>query len=73
VRYKSGYRAYINTILNNGCAVDMETATKNHLYVYTFTSGVSSISINCTPKYQRGEFMKLWNASMMRSTLVAIR
>jgi vacuolar-type H+-ATPase subunit C/Vma6 len=28
--YKTGYRDYINTILNNGCAVDMETANKKH-------------------------------------------
>jgi hypothetical protein len=29
--YKLGYRDYINNILNNVCAVDMETATKNNL------------------------------------------
>jgi hypothetical protein len=29
--YKPGYRDYIFTILGNGCAVDMETATNNHL------------------------------------------
>jgi hypothetical protein len=31
IGYQLGYRDYINTILNNDCAVDMETATKNHL------------------------------------------
>jgi len=29
--YQPGYWDYMNGIVGNGCAVDMETATKNHL------------------------------------------
>jgi hypothetical protein len=34
--YQPGFRDYMNGIIGNGCAVDMETATKNHLTLNSY-------------------------------------
>jgi hypothetical protein len=52
--YKPGYRDYINTILNNGCAVDMETATKNHLSL-SFYKWCSKYIQKLHPELSKGE------------------
>jgi hypothetical protein len=52
--YKPGYRDCINTILGNGCAVDMETATKNHLSL-NFFKWCSKYIQKLHPKLSKGE------------------
>jgi hypothetical protein len=52
--YKPRYRDYINTILNNGCAVDMETATKNHLSL-NFYKRCSKYIRKLNPELSKGE------------------
>jgi acetoin utilization deacetylase AcuC-like enzyme len=52
--YKRGYRDYINIILNNGCAVDMETATKHHLSL-NFYKWCSKYIQKLHPKLSKGE------------------
>ena len=52
--YKPGYRDYINTILNNGCAVDMATATKNHLSL-NFYKRCSKYIQKLHPGFSKGE------------------
>jgi hypothetical protein len=52
--YKPGYRDYINTILGNGCAVDMATATKNHLSL-NFYKWCSKYIQKLHPELSKGE------------------
>jgi hypothetical protein len=54
MRYKPGYRDYINTILNNGCAVEMETTTKNHLSLNFYKWCIKFI-LKLHPKLSKGE------------------
>jgi hypothetical protein len=54
IGYKPGYRDYIKTILGNGCAVNMETATKNHLSL-NFYKQCSKYIQKLHPKLSKGE------------------
>jgi hypothetical protein len=52
--YQPGYRDYINGIIGNGCAVDMETATKNYLTL-NFYKQCSKYIQKLYPKLSKGE------------------
>jgi hypothetical protein len=52
--YQPGYRDYIAGIIRNGCAVDMETATKNHLTL-NFYKRCSKYIQKLYPKLSKGE------------------
>jgi hypothetical protein len=52
--YQPRYRDYINGIIGNGCAVDMETATKNHLTL-NFYKQCSKYIQKLYPKLSKGE------------------
>jgi hypothetical protein len=52
--YQPGYRDYMNGIIGNGCAVDMETATKNHLTL-NFYKWCSKYIQKIYPKLSKGE------------------
>jgi hypothetical protein len=52
--YKPGYWVYTNTILGNGCAVDMDTATKNHLTLDIYKTCFKYIQ-KLHPKLSKGE------------------
>jgi hypothetical protein len=52
--YQPGYRDYIAGIIRNGCAVDMETATKNHLTL-NFYKWCSKYIQKLYPKLSKGE------------------
>jgi hypothetical protein len=52
--YQPGYRDYMNGIIGNGCAVDMETATKNHLTL-NFYKRCSKYIQKLYPKLSKGE------------------
>jgi hypothetical protein len=52
--YKTGYRDYMNSIIGNGCTVDMETATKNHLTL-SFYKRCSKYIQKLYPKLSKGE------------------
>ena len=52
--YQPGYRDYMQGIIRNGCAVDMETATKNHLTL-NFYKRCSKYIQKLYPKLSKGE------------------
>jgi hypothetical protein len=52
--YQPGYRDYMQGIIRNGCAVDMETATKNHLTLNFYKQCSKSIQ-KLYPKLSKGE------------------
>jgi hypothetical protein len=52
--YHPGYRGYMNGIIGNDCALDMETATKNHLTL-NFYKGCSKYIQKLYPKLSKGE------------------
>ena len=52
--YQPGYRDYMNGIIGNGCAVDMETATKNHL-ILNFYKRCSKYIQKLYPKLSKGD------------------
>ena len=52
--YQPGYRDYIAGIIGNGCALDMETATKNHLTL-NFYKRCSKYIQKLYPKLSKGE------------------
>jgi hypothetical protein len=52
--YQSGYRDYIAFIIGNGCAVDMEMATKNH-FTLNFYKRCSKYIQKLYPKLSKGE------------------
>jgi acetoin utilization deacetylase AcuC-like enzyme len=52
--YQPGYRDYMNGIIGNGCAVDMETATKNHLTL-SFYNWCSKYIQKLYPKLSKGD------------------
>jgi hypothetical protein len=52
--YQPGYRDYMNSIIRNGCAVDMKTATKNHLTL-NFYKRCSKYIQKLYPNLSKGE------------------
>jgi hypothetical protein len=52
--YQPGYRDYMNGIIGNGCAVDMETATMNHLTL-NFCKWCSKYIQKLYPNLSKGE------------------
>jgi hypothetical protein len=52
--YHPGYRDHMNGIIRNGCAVDMETATKNHLRL-NFHKWCSKYIQKLYPKLSKGK------------------
>ncbi len=58
--YQPRYRDYSKVIMANGCAVDMETATKNHLTL-KFYKQCSKYIQKLKPKLSKGEDYDIMN------------
>jgi len=52
--YQHRYTDYVNTFLSNGCMVDTETSTKNHLFL-TFYKQCSKYNQKLYPKLLKEE------------------
>jgi hypothetical protein len=73
--YKPSYRDYINTILRNGCAVDMETVTKNQLSLKFYKQCFKCIQ-KLHPKLSKGEVYEvkkgIYDAQYSSSSLIVL-